>query len=387
MKTNALKKLGILSAAVAVPALALVPLASLGALTACGGWWTGTGAGNGAGGGASGGLEVWTCTCQCQASSCDVGNSCITNPSVQYCGSNAIQEAADCSTYCGGTPDPYVGGVSCFVASNFPQAVTMCPAGSQAEMLHWGDPQTTDATLDSTRSTATVTYYGQNTVVPVAGTMEFTGGCATGACSISFNQITLAPSNFTVTDANGVPTTLTNVSVVNVGTVVGTQDSGRFTIPYQNLLLNVSAEVNGVLQAVQISPAQNLEGSYSPSTGSFTLLGDILGATGFGLTFSLVNATISRPPVASAGPALSFTIPPSASSATAWLEGTASSDPDGNLGHLDWYEGATYLGSGLALEYTFPLGQHTVTAVAWDTTAKWNAATTTVTVEHFHLSR
>src|SRR5262249_27393490 len=51
------------------------------------------------------------------------------------------------------------------------------------------------------------------------------------------------------------------------------------------------------------------------------------------------------------------------------------------------YEGNTHLGAGSTLQYTFPLGVHTVTAVARDTTGKFGEATTTVTVAHTPLSK
>src|SRR5262249_13546454 len=55
-----------------------------------------------------------------------------------------------------------------------------------------------------------------------------------------------------------------------------------------------------------------------------------------------------------------------------------SSDPDGDLDHVSWYQGITYLGTGFTLSYTFTPGVYTVTAVAVDRAGKTSSATTTV---------
>lgn len=361
-----------------VPAAVLVPLASLGALAAC---WPGIGGVN-VGTGGSAANQVWNCTC----TYCDDGSPSIA----PNCFSTEAAAQSFCQDYCGpsGEANVYCGadhpggvGACCGLPAVGMNPMMVCPLGIQGELSHWGDGQSTDATLDSTRSTATMTYYGHSTAVSVGGSVELTSGCSGGQCSISFNQISLSPSNFTVTDNNGVTTTLTNVTVMNVGNVAGTRTiDGQITIQPQDILLNVSGQVNGVLQAVQFRPGQAVTGIYDPSAGRLTLSGNLLPGTGFGLQFSLANATMSRPPVANAGPAQSIVIPSTTSSVTVTLDGTGSSDLDGNLDHVDWYEGSTHLGRGFTLNYTFPLGVHTVTAVARDTTAKWNAATTTVSV-------
>lgn len=79
----------------------------------------------------------------------------------------------------------------------------------------------------------------------------------------------------------------------------------------------------------------------------------------------------NSPPVADAGPdqTVEATSPAGAS---VTLDGSGSTDPDSTPGtnddieFFDWYEGATDLGSGETINYTFPLGSHTVTLVATD---------------------
>jgi uncharacterized protein YegL len=69
----------------------------------------------------------------------------------------------------------------------------------------------------------------------------------------------------------------------------------------------------------------------------------------------------NQPPVANAGP--DQTVPQGAGGlAAVTLDGTGSTD-DGQIQPLDyaWSEGATQLGTGAVLAYSFPLGTHTVT--------------------------
>jgi hypothetical protein len=260
----------------------------------------------------------------------------------------------------------------------------ICTPGQNGQSLSFtGDPQSTDVTLSGTSSTATITYYGQQVVVPVSGSVEFSGGCSGGPCLISFNQIALATSNFAVTDPNtGAQTLLTNVSLENVSQINTTQTSGSFTLSHTAVQMLVQGKVNGVLQALTFSPNQDVVGRYVPELGVFVVQGTFISGTSFGLQLSLVGSSSGkRPPIASAGPAQTFRLSSRQVLVNVTLDGSGSRDPDGNLSHIDWYEGATYLGRGTQLAHLFGRGTHTVTAKAWDATAKNNSATTTVTVQ------
>ncbi|MBW7991409.1 MAG: SUMF1/EgtB/PvdO family nonheme iron enzyme [Planctomycetes bacterium] len=69
------------------------------------------------------------------------------------------------------------------------------------------------------------------------------------------------------------------------------------------------------------------------------------------------------------------------------LDGSGSTDPDSTPGtnndieFFDWYEGATLLGSGEAINYTFPLGSHTVTLVVTDFLGETNSDEVIIVVE------
>jgi hypothetical protein len=243
-----------------------------------------------------------------------------------------------------------------------------------------GDPESTDATLEEGESTTRMTVLGEPVTVAVGGDINFTGGCASGSCPIVFHQIRLHPADFTVRDAAGRTLRMSEVTVVNVGDVRATLTDGAFVIPRSSMRVLARADVDGVAHALTLTPAQDLEGHYLPSRGTFGLYGDLVSGTTLGLSFDLANGTIRRPPTAHAGRSQSVVLPSGATTVMVTLDGSRSTDLDGNLQHVDWYSGRTYLGRGSILRRPFARGQHVVTAIAVDSTRKTNAATTTVTV-------
>ncbi len=66
-----------------------------------------------------------------------------------------------------------------------------------------------------------MSLYGTQTTVVVSGSMEFTGGCETGTCPISFSSIKLSVGSFSGT-FGGVTYAVTGTKVVNVGPIAGT---------------------------------------------------------------------------------------------------------------------------------------------------------------------
>jgi hypothetical protein len=91
-------------------------------------------------------------------------------------------------------------------------------------------------------------------------------------------------------------------------------------------------------------------------------------------------------PVANAGP--DQTIEQESYAGTeVTLDGSGSTDPDSTEGtnddivSFDWYEGPTLLGTGEQLQYTFPLGEHTVTLVVTDSCGETDADEVIIIVE------
>jgi hypothetical protein len=173
---------------------------------------------------------------------------------------------------------------------------------------------------------------------------------------------------------------MSEVTVVNVGDVQATLRDGAFVIPRSSMRVLARADVDGVAHALTMTPAQDLEGHYLPTRGTFGLYGDLVSGTTLGLSFDLANGTIRRPPTAHAGRSQTVVLPSGATTVMVTLDGSRSTDLDGNLQYVDWYVGRRHLGRGLTLRRAFARGQHVVTAIAVDSTRKTSAATTTVTV-------
>lgn len=98
--------------------------------------------------------------------------------------------------------------------------------------------------------------------------------------------------------------------------------------------------------------------------------------------FSITVNNGNSPPTAiiSGGAAVTVIAPAGASSATVTLNGTGSSDPDGDPLTYQWNEGATALGSSATITPSLSLGSHTITLTVNDGKGGSNTATQTVTV-------
>ncbi|APR88423.1 hypothetical protein A7982_13772 [Minicystis rosea] len=258
-----------------------------------------------------------------------------------------------------------------------------CTTGSEGRgyKVAGGVPNSSEASLNASRSLATLTYWGHGpTTIAVGGDVKFTGGCERGTCPISFNLMYFTPANFTITEIDDTQIQVTDVFILNDGEVAGRQTDGLFTIPSAQVRLLVNGYVNGLKQSLVFSPAQDVSGVYVPSTGRFGLSAHFSSGTNLDLQLDLEGAATSRPPVADAGPPREVTADTATETATVTLDGSGSSDLDGDLVEIAWFEGGTYLGSGTTVGATFGVGRHTVTAVAIDAADKSNSADTTVTV-------
>ena len=94
----------------------------------------------------------------------------------------------------------------------------------------------------------------------------------------------------------------------------------------------------------------------------------------------------NRPPAANAGPDQTVE-QESYEGGEVTLDGSESTDPDSTPGtnddivSFDWYDGDTLLGSGEVINYTFPLGIHTVTLVVTDSYGETDVDEVTIVVQ------
>jgi uncharacterized repeat protein (TIGR01451 family) len=87
----------------------------------------------------------------------------------------------------------------------------------------------------------------------------------------------------------------------------------------------------------------------------------------------------NTPPVANAGP--DQTIECGGASTSVVLDGSASSDPDGDTPlTYEWKEGATLLGTGVTLSTSLPFGSHTITLKVTDPSGDFGADTVNINI-------
>jgi hypothetical protein len=197
-------------------------------------------------------------------------------------------------------------------------------------------------------------------------TLNDPGDSDTGANNLqNFPEIATASSN-------GINTTISGTLNSTPGTT--------FTI---SLYSNNAGDPNGYGEGeVHIGTMTCTTDNSGSGTWTLTVGGNLTGLvlsstatdpSGNTSEFSALQAVEreNNPPTAGAG--LDQTIEAtSPAGASVTLDGSGSTDPDSTPGtnndieFFDWYEGATHLGSGETINYTFPLGTHTVTLVVTD---------------------
>ena len=256
-----------------------------------------------------------------------------------------------------------------------------CPSTQPSgHKLSGGVPNSTELSVDYGMSFIVVFYNGQSQAISANGDVKFTGGCNMTSCGISFNHVLLTADDLSVGGLQ-----ITDILIVNNGVMTGTQSSNNISIPSTQVKVIVNADVGGTHQVLEFTPptGQNPYGFYDPSTGSWGLSGAFYATFGGyvqEVDFDLLGVATSRPPVADAGAPQNATALPGIGLAMVTLNGSLTSDLDGDLDEIRWYEGSTYLGSGTTLNRAFSVGTHNVRAYAIDSTGKWSFDDTTVTV-------
>jgi hypothetical protein len=96
------------------------------------------------------------------------------------------------------------------------------------------------------------------------------------------------------------------------------------------------------------------------------------------VTVTITVIPLNRPPVADASATAPLVISPNNLTATALLDGTRSSDPDGDALTYAWSEGMTPLAAGAQASVVLAVGEHTITLTVNDGLA---SATATVVVQ------
>jgi DNA/RNA endonuclease G (NUC1) len=204
-----------------------------------------------------------------------------------------------------------------------------------------------------------------------------TGDGSSGAQSSS-----VATVSITVTATNDAPTADSQSVSTNEDTARAITLSGSDTeTPAGSLSFTVtSGPTNGTLSGsgsnLTYTPNPNYHG---PDSFQFTVTdtgdGSSPALTSAPATVSITVNSDNDAPVANAG--VDQTVE---CSGTVTLDGSASSDLDGDTLSYQWREGATVLGTGVTLNKQFSFGSHTVTLKVTDPSGAFSEDTVTVNV-------
>ena len=93
-----------------------------------------------------------------------------------------------------------------------------------------------------------------------------------------------------------------------------------------------------------------------------------------------VDITVNQLPIANAGPDQTVNDTDGDGLEMVTLDGTKSSDPDGNIVSYTWSEGMTFVGNGPTPSYDFSVGTHIVVLVVQDNNGTTNSSTVTIEV-------
>jgi hypothetical protein len=99
------------------------------------------------------------------------------------------------------------------------------------------------------------------------------------------------------------------------------------------------------------------------------------------VTITVEELPENAPPVADAGPDFSVTDADGSGDETVTLNGTASTDADGEISFYEWSEGANVIATGALPDVTLTVGIHTITLTVTDDLLAIDTDEVVVTVE------
>jgi Ca2+-binding RTX toxin-like protein len=221
--------------------------------------------------------------------------------------------------------------------------------------------------------------------------------CTADPCPFTLNFLTVAFQNFTqplIIDGNDASFAVQTPWVVIHGPIAVTKIGTQIVIP-QGTPAEMSSFLSGGTSDQQITPGFRTQssGTLSPILigldaarelasidgvfdFSFPVLGTTVDASAQFIS-SNTNSFVNLPPVANAGPDLTFVCPQ-----VVTLDGSASTDPDNNIAFYSWDAGSMghVAGTGPREQLFFGAGQTTVTLTVTDIYNSTNSDTMVVTV-------
>jgi hypothetical protein len=293
------------------------------------------------------------------------GASCLMPPSAGSCTFDTATMQDSCSQACL-TDNQIIAGCDTIQLSDPACTALGCPGGTSSSSSPLMAAQSGDAvgSFSSALSQVTVANDDESGDAPATGRVHVQL-CDAPPCSIVFHYLEITSQDIELDD-----NTLHDVRAIGHGPLTASwaADHSFTVIAGGNMIanFNVDGDAPGSMEAI---PTAAITGSIDPSSGAISLHGVWRGPPGSlyeDLTFTanFGGALQNQAPVADAGPDRSVECN-QAQGALLSLDGSASSDPEGNL-RLTWVEGTHPIAEGVTPQLSLALGHHALRAIADD---------------------
>jgi hypothetical protein len=304
------------------------------------------------------GAHQVNCVCNCDVclahqSVCDIDpytgelvcvDECVLSENEPVPGVACADDEAEGAQACGAA----CGGSGCGLINSAINPTQACTLHSPPRVMAGLVPGSTQIAIDPNLSVAVLTISGTPAQVRPSGTVRFTGGdCQGESCPIEINWLKVDFPGFSI-DGHGVD----QGGVLSDGRWQGTKASDNgFVLDRSTILATANGEIDSDHSASEFFPNDSLTGSYNVATGAFTLVGtNLVSTVGDGtVSFVLQGTASARPPIADAGPNQTLSCNAGTGGALVTLDGSATTDPDGDLQAITWRTAGNVLGQGTTL--------------------------------------
>lgn len=229
--------------------------------------------------------------------------------------------------------------------------------------------------LTSSPVTVTVDDETATTDAEGAGVGYELSNCSGGACDITFTFVYGAPADFVIAGRH-----FTGSIIESGHPFTGRIDveSGLFAVPAGAMGIYSYFIVDGQEASIYVTNPLQIVGYASTSADAFLLVGTAAGMSNgesISIDLRLEGSYVDKGPPDPLVAPLVVAECTSPGGALVNLDGSSSSDPDGDALRYFWYEGGQRIATGPAAQVQFALGSHIVEFVALDDVARRSAAT------------